>query len=143
MSRGTFWIAFVSEEKKVLLKISDLEWKALHFPRNVPGESIESTINVFRELYRRKLFLEKLSFFNQNISDIKWKSFELLAKIFWHGCQNCISRVQRIILKTFVTKKIFRSFLFRILSENILAFHRKTFSGKTKTTICVSSGLFE
>ena len=62
------------------------------------------------------------------------KYFTFLDELFRRGYQNCILRVWRINLKNFVEKLIFHSFiLFRILSENVLAFHRKTFSGKIKT----------
>ena len=51
--------------------------------------------STFPENYSEENFsLEKLRFFKQTFSDIKWKSFELLAKNFWHGCQNCILCVQ-------------------------------------------------
>ena len=66
--------------------------------------------------------------------------------LFWMNFLDVVIKTAFYLFRGSFWKILLRSSLFiffRILSEKVLAFYRKTFSGKIKTWICVSTELFE
>ena len=116
--------------------------------RRYCGSVVESFSLRFKKLYA--MFPEEQ--FEKNIFSKKpcfliflghWAE---IISLFWMNILDVVIKTAFYVFRGSFWEILLRSrffILFRILSEKVLALYRKTFSGKIKTWICVSTGLFE
>ena len=100
---------------------------------------LEACQNCILRVYRIILGKFFLKFFF-SFSEPQRENISISSKNFWRGCENCVSRAQRIFVRkndSFL-KKIQCIFVFRILNEKVSNFCRKVFGIVVKTASYLS-----